>query len=278
MIYGIDISHWQGKPDFTKVKAAGIQYAMIKATEGINYVDPCFTANIKAAIAAGIPVGVYHLLRSGSVADQATDFIAAIKPYPITWPAALDVESGELTALGKDKLTGMILDFCARVKAAGYKPMVYSNRNWFYIANLVDIDRIRAAGISIWLAWYNNATPTDTDRSGMCDMWQYASNGKVSGITGNVDLNVSYKDFGALPFTCDTSGTVDINVGGCYTAKTTGPINLIAGKSATSARVQIIRCVWPDFILWHIVPIEFPGQTVGIYAEGGKKMFTVRIK
>lgn len=205
-IRGIDISHWQGNPDFARVKAAGVKYVILKATEGVDYVDPCFTANIGAALSAGLPVGAYHFLRAGSAADQAADFLAAIGPYSVTWPAAVDVEHAELTALGRDQLTGMVLDFCARVKSAGYQPAVYSNRNWLYLAQYLDADRIRAAGVPVWMAWYTDSNnPDNTDRSDLCDMWQYASDGSVDGIGGNVDLDVSYRDFGAgdVPVTED---------------------------------------------------------------------------
>ena len=60
------------------------------------------------------------------------------------------------------------------------------------------MDRIKAAGVDVWLAWYTNATPENPDRSSLCSMWQYASDGKVDGVAeGNVDLDVSYKDYGA---------------------------------------------------------------------------------
>lgn len=279
-IKGIDISHWQGNPDFARVKANGIRYVILKATEGVNYVDPCFQTNVSAAIAAGLPVGAYHFLRFGDVTAQVRDFLTAIQPYEITWPAAVDVEnpenSTELSDLGRDKLTDRVLDFCAQVKAAGYQPMVYSSRNWFYAAELLDAARIRAAGIPIWLAWYGNAAPENTDRSALCDVWQYASDGQVDGIGGHVDVNAAYRDFGALPFTCDTSGTVAIPLGGCYTAKTTGSVELVPG---TPGRVQIVRCIWPEFVLWHIVPIGRPGQEVGIYPRGGtNRLFTVAIR
>jgi len=278
---GIDISHHQGNPDFKRVKAAGIDYVMLKATEGVNYVDPRFTANAAAAIAAGLPIGIYHFLRAGSAADQARDCLAAIKPYKITWPVAVDVENPpkgtELSDLGRDKLTALALDFCARIKATGYQPMIYSNRNWLYMAKLLDVDRIKAAGIPLWMAWYNKATPADTDRSALCDMWQYASDGKVDGITSNgLDMDISYKDFAAKPYTCDTSGTVEIARENCYTAKTSGDIKVVTG---TAGVVQIIQCIQQGYVLWHIVPIGKSGQDVGIYPEGeNTKLFTVKIK
>lgn len=277
MIKGIDISRYQGNPDFRRVKAAGIQYVMLKATEGVNYIDPCFKANAAAATAAGMPIGVYHFLRAGSVADQVRDCLAAIKPYKITWPVAVDVEHAELLALGQEKLTDMVLDFCARIKAAGYRPMIYSNYNWMYVAKYLDIARIKAAGIPIWMAWYSDATPGNTDRSSLCDMWQYASDGKVDGITSNgLDMDVSYPDFGALKYTIDTTTDVEIAPGDCYTAKTTGDIQLVAG---TPRVVQIIRCIQQGYILWHIVPIGKPGQDVGIYPQSSNtRLFKVKIK
>ena len=277
MIKGIDISRYQGNPDFRRVKAAGIHYVMLKATEGVNYIDPCFKANAAAATAAGMPIGVYHFLRAGSVADQVRDCLATIKPYKITWPVAVDVEHAELLALGREKLTDMVLDFCARIKAAGYQPMVYSNYNWMYVAKYLDIARIKAAGIPIWMAWYNSATPDNTDRSNLCDMWQYASDGKVDGITSDgLDMDVSYPDFGALKYTIDTTTDVEIAPGDCYTAKTTGDIQLVAG---TPRVVQIIRCIQQGYILWHIVPIGKPGQDVGIYPQGSNtRLFKVKIK
>ncbi len=76
-------------------------------------------------------------------------------------------------------------------------------------------------------------------------------------------------------FTCDTAGTVEIARGSCYTAKTTGDVELVAG---TPGRVQIIRCLQNGYTLWHIVPIGQPGQDVGIYPKGGARQFVVKIK
>jgi Lyzozyme M1 (1,4-beta-N-acetylmuramidase) len=273
---GIDISHYQGNPDFKRLKAVGIQYVLLKATEGVDYIDPCFHANASAAAAAGLPIGAYHFLRSGDVGAQARDCLAAIKPCRITWPVAVDVEHAELAAFGRDRLTDVVLDFCTQIRAAGYRPMLYSNYDWLYGSRRLDVTRIRAAGIPIWLAWYSSATPASADRSGLCDMWQYASDGRVDGIGNPVDVNVSYRDFGGKPYTCDTSGTVEIAERSCYTAKTTGDIQLVPG---TDGVVQIIRCIQSGYVLWHIVPIGKSGRDVGIYPQGDQTLlFKIRIK
>ncbi len=277
---GIDIAHHQGSIDFAKVKAAGTQFAIIKATEGVGYVDPNFNTYAKGAIAAGLPIGIYHFLRAGSAADQARDCLAAIKPYKITWPVAVDVENPpkgtELSDLGRDKLTDLVLDFCPRVKAAGYQPMIYSNRNWLYMAKLLDVSRIKAAGIPIWMAWYNNATPADTDRSALCDMWQYASDGKVDGITDNVDMDVSYKDFAPATFKSDTTSNLDIKHGAFYQLKVT------ADKAPTviSGTADVIT-VLPRYVIgndhyFYLCAVGPAKSGTGIYING-IKAFAVNV-
>ena len=89
-------------------------------------------------------------------------------------------------------------------------------------------------------------------------------------------------DYSAQPvvaksnYTCDTSCIVGIAMGSCYTAKTTGVVQLVAGKSPTSAHVQIVRCIQHGYTLWHIVPLGNPGQEVGIYINGARQ-FIVRV-
>ena len=281
---GIDVSHWQGNPDFKRVKAAGINFVIVKATEGVNYIDPRFKANVQAAITAGLPVGAYHFLRTGDFTAQVHDFLAAIKPYKITWPAAVDVEHTELTSLGRDKLTDMVIDFCKQVRAAGYKPMVYSNYNWLYTAKYLDVDRIRAAGIPIWLAWYSNATPQSTNRSGICDMWQYCSDGRVDGISGKVDCNVSYKDFGTQQTAVKIDTTCDVTKpqGAFYTFKTTcnqQPV-VTVGTPGVVALQHCRREMGADY--WHLCFIGKSGSAAGIYTaapgEEPLKRFVARVK
>jgi lysozyme len=280
MIKGIDISHHQGNVDFQRIKAAGIQFVMLKATEGVNYIDPCFKSNAAAALAAGLPIGVYHFLRAGSVENQVRDCLAAIKPYKITWPVAVDVEHNELLTMNRDKLTSVVLDFCARIKAAGYQPMVYSNYNWLYCSKRLDVDRIRAAHIPIWMAWYSNATPDNTDRSALCDMWQYASDGKVDGITSNgLDMNVSYRDFAPAAFKCDTTSDMTIKHGAFYQMKVTvsdgKPPQVYTGTPG-------VITVLPRYVIgqdhyFYLCAVGATGSGTGIYVNG-QKQFAVNVK
>jgi len=277
---GIDIAHHQGNPDFKRVKAAGIDYVMIKATEGVNYVDLCFAANTAAAIAAGLPVGVYHFLRAGSAADQVRDCLAAIKPYKITWPVAVDVENPpkgtELSDLGRDKLTDLALDVCARIKAAGYQPMIYSNYNWLYVAKLLDVNRIKAANIPIWMARYSKATPDNTDRSALCDMWQYASDGKVDGITSNVDMDVSYKDFAPATFKSDTTSDMAIKHGAFYQLKVTADKEPTVTTGTADVVTVIPRYVIGNDYYFYLCAVGAAKSGTGVYING-TKTFAVNV-
>ena len=284
VIRGIDISHHQGSPDFRRVKSAGIRFVMLKATEGVDYVDPCFHANIRAAAAAGIPVGAYHFLRATPLEQQVTDFLAAIKPYKVAC-LAIDVENPtkngkvipEVSNLGKAGITDRIIAIYQAIRAAGYTcPVyVYSNPSWF--GTYVDKARCQAAGLKIWLAWWTSATPENTDRSSICDIWQYGK-GTVDGISGPVDVDVAYHDFAAPTWSCDTSGTVEVARGAAYQALITcrGRPQVVAG---TPDVVTVLhRYDDGDKHYYYFVPIARPGDAVGIYINGGPRQFVIKVK
>ncbi len=238
VIKGIDVSHHQSSIDWNAVKSSGIDFALIKATEGVDYLDPNFTSYVTGAAAAGLHVGAYHFLRVGSTADQAQDFLAAIRPYPLSWPVAVDVEnpanSTELSDLGRDKITDMVVDFCSRISAAGYRPLIYSNANW--VRNYLDTSRL--SGYDFWFARYNSTL----NYSGVCTLgiWQYASDASVPGISGNVDADYAYRDYAAnTPLRSDTTKpyTFGTNTTYCYkitTALSTAPKAVSSNPSAVS--------------------------------------------
>lgn len=201
-IKGIDISHHQSRPNFSAVKNAGIGFVILKATEGVNYVDPAFIANVDAAKAAGLPIGAYHFLRATSIDQQCKDFVAAIKPHGPYTCIGIDVENPngnpEISNLGKAEITSRILKLNSAIRTAGFTcdVYVYASKSWF--GTYIDTARCKAAGMKIWMAWYSNATPDNTNRSSLCDMWQWSSSGSVPGVAGHVDMDVCYQNVGAV--------------------------------------------------------------------------------
>lgn len=229
IIRGIDVSRWQGNIDWNAVKSSGIDFALIKATEGVDYVDPNFNTYANGAIAAGLPIGVYHFLRAGSAADQAQDCLAAIKPYHISWPVAVDVEnpanSTELSDLGRDKITDMVITFCEAVRAAGYHPIIYTNLNW--LRNYLDMTRLST--YDLWYARY-----TSTPGQDGVGIWQYSSTQSVPGISGNVDADYSYRNYPAMkPLKSDTETPVTFGTNTTYIYKIT--TNLTTAPKAVSS-------------------------------------------
>lgn len=205
---GIDVSVWNGNIDWKKVKNAGIDFAIIRVayraygSSGSLNLDECYKQNLKGAIDAGIPVGVYIFSQATTVkeAQEEADYILKyIDGYDITLPVVMDFEyandaDGKLTGrlykanLSRSAATNVCMAFCNRVSAKGYTPMLYAN------ASMLS-DDLNASTISakypIWLAHYTYKT----NYTGDYDFWQYTSTGKVSGITGNngnVDKNFWY--------------------------------------------------------------------------------------
>jgi GH25 family lysozyme M1 (1,4-beta-N-acetylmuramidase) len=191
---GIDVSKWNGTIDWNAVKNSGVEYAIIRcgyrgSSEGSLIVDPKFTANIEGALAAGVKVGVYFFtqaLDEREAVEEASMVLDLIKKYKITYPIYLDVEAsgGRADGLTKEQRTEVCVTFCKTIQKAGYTTGIYANKNWF--ENKIDVSAL--TGYKIWLAQYA-ATPT---YQGKYDMWQYRSTGSVTGIKGNVDMNISY--------------------------------------------------------------------------------------
>lgn len=218
---GIDIYNRQGRPDFAKVKGDGVSFVILKATEGVDFADPSFTANAEAAKNAGLPIGAYHFLRSTPIDQQAQDFLAEISGHGPYAMLAIDVEepkdgSTEIHDLGKSGITSRLLTINTAVRNAGYTcPIyVYASKSWF--GYLIDTDACRQAGMKIWMAAYSpDCTPENTDHSDICDMWQWRSDGSVNGISVNVDMDVSYSaitDAGSSTQQPTSSGGVSVSV------------------------------------------------------------------
>lgn len=191
---GIDVSKWNGSIDWTAVKNSGISYVIIRvgyrgSSAGALIDDSKFASNIKGATNAGLKVGVYFFTQAVNeveAVEEASMVLERIKGYKISYPVFLDVEKsgGRADSLDKATRTAVIKAFCQTIQNAGYTAGIYANKTWF----TEKISTGELSAYKIWLAQYA-ATPT---YSGRYDLWQYKSTGKVSGISGNVDLNLSY--------------------------------------------------------------------------------------
>ncbi|MCM1191813.1 MAG: Ig-like domain-containing protein [Butyrivibrio sp.] len=191
---GIDVSKWNGTIDWNAVKNSGVSYVIIRcgyrgSSQGALIEDPKFQANIKGATAAGLKVGVYFFTQAideREAVEEASMVLGLIKNYKISYPVFLDVESsgGRADSISKETRTAVCKAFCQTIQNAGYTAGIYANKTW--LENRIDAGALSA--YKIWLAQYAQ-TPTYVGRY---DLWQYRSTGRVSGISGNVDLNLSY--------------------------------------------------------------------------------------
>lgn len=197
---GIDVSTYQGIIKWGEVHASGVDFAMIKATQGRSernssvrlFEDSKFRVNLVGAHDNDIRCGTYHYLTAESVKDaieEAEYYLSVISPFRslVSLWAAVDVESKYLP---KDKtlLTQIVHAFCDKVAAAGFKPMVYTNPN-FLKNRLNDISKY-----PLWLAlWRNkNLVPQERVYKNMY-LWQWGKE-NVNGIAGGVDENLMIKD------------------------------------------------------------------------------------
>ena len=186
---GIDVSVYQGDIDWEKVKASGIQFAILKCSWGEKIADN-FEKNYAAAKAVGMPVGAYCYSYAKSVEGAKKEAEAAIKILKgktFEYPIAFDLEDNSQLGLSKDILTNMCKAFCDTLEAAGYYPAIYSYKSWL-------TDKLNMTALKkydVWLAQYNNVVTY----KGTYTVWQYSSKGKVDGIKGNVDMDYAYVDY-----------------------------------------------------------------------------------
>ncbi|MBO4867520.1 MAG: glycoside hydrolase family 25 protein [Ruminococcus sp.] len=199
--YLIDVSQWQGKIDWKKVKADGINDVIIRlgyrgyGSAGTLMMDNSFYENIKGAKAAGLKVGIYFYTQAISYAEARAeaDFCAqALKGYTLDLPVYYDIESvdydyGRLDHAGltKAQKTKLCKEFCDRIESYGYESGVYANLYW--LNNMINGPEL-GNDYKTWVAAYMS----QLNYTGIYDMWQYSSNADINGISGSVDINVMY--------------------------------------------------------------------------------------
>lgn len=192
---GIDVSKWNGNIDWNAVKNSGVSYVIIRcgyrgSTTGALIEDPKFRSNIQGATAAGLKVGVYFFTQAVNeveAVEEASMVLNLISGYKIAYPVFLDVEpsGGRADGINRDMRTAVCKAFAQTIQNSGYTAGIYANKTWFTSY----INTASLTNYKIWLAQYA-AAPSYTATK--YDLWQYSSTGSVAGISGKVDLNISY--------------------------------------------------------------------------------------
>lgn len=186
--YGIDVSEWNGNIDWSQVASAGYSFAFIRGGAGYDYTDTKFHENMQAAADAGIARGVYYYSMatdtSRAVAD-ADHLINLVQGYDVELPLVIDIEDDCQLGLGRDELTAIVKAFCDEISAYGYTPMIYVSESWA----LTKINLEELEGVPRWIAAWS-AYMDSTERH----IWQSSNTGSVSGISGDVDIDISFVD------------------------------------------------------------------------------------
>jgi GH25 family lysozyme M1 (1,4-beta-N-acetylmuramidase) len=190
---GIDVSSYQGTINWTKVKNAGIKFAILRTTVKGGSMDSTFEYNYKNAKAAGLPVYGYHYSYSLSTSEAksaAKNLISKLNGKKLR--IYIDLEWGTQGNLGKQKVTDIAKAFLDTMKNAGYSVGVYSNKNWY--SNYYYPSQLKSYG-KMWIAAYgkNDGSANSKYKPNVGEfIWQYTSVGKVNGISGNVDMDIMY--------------------------------------------------------------------------------------
>lgn len=195
---GVDISKYQGTPNFTKLKKAGVSFVIIRAGFGKRNIDPQLERNIRGCVNNGIPFGFYWFSYAYTVEmarDEARFLLEAIGDSKPEYPLYFDFEYASIKYAEKNgvKITSKLCEqmataFCDVLEKNGYFAGVYCDVDFekaYYKSGNVQ------KRFSMWLASYKKGCVAPDG----CDMWQYSSQGQLYGINGFVDLNYCYRDF-----------------------------------------------------------------------------------
>ena len=202
MYEGVDTSSnnngGTGLVNFDAVRISGRAFAMVRVGYGLRstsgfsgYISKSFVQQLKNAQAAGLDTGVYWYSRAVNEEQariEADACLKAIAPYQLTYPVAFDQEyDGQIMALTRQKRTNICIAFLEEVRRQGYYPMMYASKdwyeNWIYDSQLQKYDH--------WVAQYADRLTYQGETS----IWQYSGSGSIPGVTGAIDLDVSYKDY-----------------------------------------------------------------------------------
>ena len=217
---GIDVSKWNGDIDWEKVAASGITYAIIRCGYGSDFEeqdDEYFLENVEGALAAGLDIGIY--LYSYATGTSGSDYSASseaahvlrlleeagLDPEDLALPVFLDMEDSTQQSLSASLLGDIAETFCNTLEQAGYSVGIYANKDWW--ENYLTDSAFDNESWYKWVARYPTSSSIKSTGVDGTDIWQVSSNGTVSGIDGNVDINFDYLGEGGYSLT----GTLKYN-------------------------------------------------------------------
>lgn len=192
MMNGIDVSKHNGTIDWKNVKSAGIDFVIIRAGYSL-YTDPKFAANYNGATEAGLHVGAYwysYAESTDQVKREAAACVRALQGKRFDMPIYFDIEEKRQLARGAAFVSGMISAFCAEIENAGYFAGVYMSRSAYQTHTTVEVKKRFSAWVAEWSSKLNY--------SGAVGMWQKSDKGRITGISGNVDLDECYIDYPSI--------------------------------------------------------------------------------
>ncbi len=196
---GVDISKQTGSVNFRSLKAAGVDYVMIRVggrgySTGQISLDDDFKEHIEGAIAEELDIGIYFYSQAISpeeAVQEASFVIQNLEPYRahIKYPVAIDMEfvandEARIDGLSREDRTNVTIAFLEAVKGAGYVPMVYGDKEWL----IKEVDLTKLQNYDIWLAQEADIP----DYPYQYAMWQYSTKGVVNGIKGDANLNICF--------------------------------------------------------------------------------------
>ena len=187
---GIDVSNYQGTVDWDMVKAAGIDFAILRVGPVYGKPDDSFERNAAECERLSIPYGVYYYSYARSVADankEADRTLAWLGGHHPSLPVYYDLEDNYILQdpnFSKDKLAQIAQAVCNRMEAGGFKSGIYANLNW--LNNYLDSPSL--SGYDHWVAQYN----WRCDYAGSYSFWQYSNSGNVPGVNGRCDMNYCF--------------------------------------------------------------------------------------
>lgn len=190
---GIDVSRYQGSVNWSRVAAAGKQFAIVRLGSSNSnglYIDPFFLQNVNGAHTAGLRVGAYyytHAKTQAEVTEELSIFLDALEGVQLEYPVFVDVESNSLTSLSRSQLTGLVQYAMDILYQRGWYAGWYSYTN--FINTYLNAEAL--AKYPLWVADYRSTL----GYRGSYTMWQYSGSGTCDGISGAVDLDYSYTDF-----------------------------------------------------------------------------------